>query len=72
VGEVLLERLLLEERLGLDLGEFELDEFVVLGQAAEAGEDAARFGFAVVVDQPARGEGHEDHADTEEHGGSKL
>jgi len=72
MGAVLRERLLLEERLGLDFGEFELDEFMVLGQAAQTGENTAGFWFPVVMDEPAGRKGHKDHANAEKHSRSKL
>lgn len=53
-----------EERLGFDLEVFELDEFVGFGEGAEGGEGSTGFGFSTVVDEPAGGEGHEDHSDS--------
>jgi hypothetical protein len=55
-----------------DFEKLQLDEFVVLGQAAEMSEGGAGFGLAVVVDQPAGGEGHEDHADEKDERGEEL
>jgi hypothetical protein len=63
---------LLEQRLGFDFEELQLDEFVVLGQAAEMSEGGAGFGLAVMVDQLARGEGHEDHANKKDECGEEL
>lgn len=63
---------LLKERLGLDLKEFELDEFMVGRQVAELGEDRARFVFAAVVEEPSGRERHPDHADEEDEGGDEL
>ncbi len=61
--EVLGDGALLEQRLGLDLEELELDELVVRRKIAEAGEHAASLFLAAVVHQPTRREGHEYHAD---------
>lgn len=69
LGEHLGNGALLKQRLRLDLEELDLEELVVSIQAAEIGQNLARFLFAAVVDQPAGREGHEDHADEEEKGG---
>lgn len=63
---------LLKQRLCLDLEELELDQFVVLGQAAEVRQHLAGFLLTAVVDQPTRREGHEDHADEEDDGRGEL
>jgi hypothetical protein len=70
--EILGESLLLEKRLRLDLGEFELDEVAVFGEVAEFGKYSEGFAFAIVVDEPTRGEGHEDHTDTKDERGNEL
>ena len=72
VGEQLGDGALLKQRLGLDLEEFELDEFVLLVKSSEVGQHLACFLLASVVDQPTGGEGHEDHADEQNHGGEDL
>lgn len=66
VGVVLGDAALLEQRLGLDLEELELDELVVGGEVAKVGEHGAGLLLAAVVEQPARGEGHPEHADEED------
>jgi hypothetical protein len=72
VGEALRDAALLEERLGLDLEELELDELVALGKVAQVGEDLTGLLLAAVVEQPSRGEGHPDHADEEDDGRAEL
>jgi hypothetical protein len=49
----------LKERLCFDFQEFEFHQFVILREASECGEHLSGFGFAVVVDEPTRREGHE-------------
>lgn len=66
VREVGLDGPLLEERLGLDLEELELDGLVLGRGAAQLGQHAARLVLAAVVDEPPRREGHEDHAEEED------
>ena len=70
--EVLAQGLLLEQALRFDLREFELDEFVVLRQTAQPGKHAMSVGLAVVMNEPARAEGHEYHAYAEQDCGREL
>ena len=72
VGELLGDAALLEQRLCLDLEELELDELVVRGEVSEVGEHGTGLLLAPVVEQPARGEGHPEHADEEDHRGAEL
>jgi hypothetical protein len=72
VWEVLGDAALLEEGLGLDLEELELDEFVIGREVAEVGEDGPGLLLAAVVEEPAGGEGHPDHADEEDDGRDNL
>lgn len=52
--ETFSQRSFLEKRLGLDLEEFKLDEFVVGRKVTEVGEDLSGFFFAAVVKKPSR------------------
>ena len=72
VGPLRGRRALLEHALGFDLEELELDELVVRREPAQGAEHVAGFGLAVVVDEPAGGEGHEQHADAEGDAGEEL
>ena len=65
MGELLGHGPLLESRLGFDLEKFQLNEFMVNGNATKFCKNIARFLFAIVVNQPPWRVGHEDHADEE-------
>lgn len=72
LGEMFSHSPLLEKTLRFDLEELELDEFMVGGQAPEIGKHLARLGLAAVVDEPAGGEGHEEHPKEENERGRDL
>jgi hypothetical protein len=72
VGEELGDGALLEQRLGLDLEELDLDQLVVRRQVAQVRQDPARLVLAAVVDEPTRREGHEDHAHEQDRGRAQL
>ena len=66
MGEVVLDSALLEDGLGFDLEELDLDDLAVDVHVAERGEGLAGFVFAAMMDEPTRAEGHEDHSDNED------
>jgi hypothetical protein len=72
VWELLGDGALLEQRLGLDLEEFELNQFMIFGQSSQAREVLSSFGLATVVYEPTRREGHECHAAEENEAGCDL
>ena len=59
----MLNRSLLEDGLGFDLEELDLDDLAVDGNVAEQGERLAGVFFVAMMDEPPRAEGHEDHSD---------
>lgn len=63
---------LLEQRLGLDLEELQLDQLVVLGEVSEIGEDLPSFLLPAMMNEPTRGEWHPNHSHEENNSGAQL
>jgi hypothetical protein len=71
-GIVALADALLEETLGLDFEIFEFDKVGVWRETAEIGDHRPGFFIAALVDEPARGLGHEEDADSKNDGRNEL
>ena len=62
----------LENTLGFDFQEFEFDEGMFRGEVTETSEDLPSLFFAVMVNEPAGREWHENDSDAKEQRWSKL
>ena len=72
MGKVELLGTLVEQTLGLDLEEFQLNQGIITGKTTEIGEHRERFVLTIMMCEPTRRERHEYHPNSEDDGWSYL